>query len=143
MKVKRMHLRELIDTGRAVELSPDVGQAFDEYLGTLRWTGTSLDWSRMGPSSEIDVRQATPTQILAWAKDTALGRHSHLMIFYAPGESVLAMPLECGIENLDMLYWDAPGVRFAFGGDFVGGKLCPAFGDILQYGGGDLLIARL
>lgn len=34
-----------------------------------------------------------------------------------------------------------PGVRYAFGVDVEGSRMAPAYGDLVQYGAGDLLVA--
>jgi hypothetical protein len=51
------------------------------------------------------------------------------------------MPTSAAILNIHALYAAAPGIRFAFGSDFVDGTYCPVFEDLLQYGAGDELIA--
>jgi hypothetical protein len=89
----------------------------------------------------MNVSGAGLEQIVTWIGTTRIGRHTHIVIWYSPSEACFAVLLQEGIANLDELYRDAPGIRFAFGGDLVEGQLRPVFSDLIQYGSGDFLFA--
>ena len=128
--------------GRAIPLESATSQAFDEYVHSLRWSGTTgLDWSRMPSFRQIDLAHSAVEQLLRWVRTTAVGRHSHLAVWYSKQEGGIVVELDKGIAALDELYFDAPGPRFCFGVEIDEDTLRPAFEDLLQYGPGDLVVA--
>lgn len=126
---------------RALPLPMDFSTGFEKFLDTLPWLGSGLDWSRMPCVEAIDASDPEPRAILRWAKRTRIGSHSHMAIWYSAKQGGLVVGIEVGLASLDELYRDAPGVRFAFGVDLYLDQLEPAYGDLLQYGSGDRLIA--
>jgi hypothetical protein len=96
----------------------------------------------MPASHEYNVVGKSPADVYAWVKGTSLGRRSRMVVWYSRMEGGIVVPLRAAVEALDELYCDAPGTRFSFGADVdSGGALEPFFGDLLQYGCGDLLVA--
>lgn len=116
---------------------------FEVHVAALPWAGTTgLDWSRMPASRQLNLVGKSPAEVYAWVKTTGLGRRSHMVVWYSRTEGGVVVPLRVGAEALDELYYDAPGVRFAFGAVADGGVVVqPFFADLLQYGHGDLLVA--
>jgi hypothetical protein len=140
--IKHKTPRIWLEEGRAIRLPTAISDAFDDHVVALPWAGTTgLDWSRMPASREFRVVGKSAADVYAWIKTTRLGPRSHIAVWYSRKEGGIVVPLRAGAEALDELYWDAPGPRFAFGGEVEGGDVQPFFADILQYGHGDLLFA--
>ena len=141
--IKHRTPRSWLEEGRAARLPTALSDLFDDYVAALPWRGTAaLDWSRMPASRELNLVGKSQADVFAWVKTTGLGRRSHVVVWYSRTEGGIVVPLRVGAEALDELYCDAPGARFAFGAEIEsGGALEPFFGDLLQYGYGDLLVA--
>lgn len=140
---RRKAPRTWLEEGRAARLPTVISALFDDHVAALRWAGTTgLDWSRMPASRELNVVGQSPTDVYAWVTRTGLGRRSHMVVWYSRMEGGIVVPLRAAVDALDELYCDAPGARFSFGADVErSGALEPFFGDLLQYGCGDLLVA--
>ncbi len=130
-----------LDEGLATRLPHSISKEFDTHLLRQPWIGASLNWSLMPRSERLDVSEASPDEVMAWVARTRIGGHSQIVVWYSVEKGGIVVPLQQGVMHLDELYRDAPGVRFAFGADFVKGELKPDYSSILQYGAGDELIA--
>jgi hypothetical protein len=140
--MKRSIRETWIEEGRATLLPSGVSAAFGDYINTLPWVGSTLEWSRLEPFTKIDVAMASNEEVLEWTKLTALGRHSHMALCFSPKEPCLVVKLEEGMRHLDELFWSSPGISFCFGVDVSGDEPQSSFADLLQYGAGDFLFAR-
>lgn len=130
-----------VSSGRALALSDDVSAEFDAYLATSRWHSSALDW-RMIPHVSINVAENSVAEFSKWLISTRIGLHSHVAVWYSAEEGGIVIPREKLLpENLDELYWKAPGVRLLFGLDLKENVLVPSYADILEYGFGDLYFA--
>jgi len=129
-----------IEQGRARLLPLRVSLEFREYVNSLPWMASTLDWSRL-QYTKINISKASCDELLTWAKSSSLGRHSHLVLFFSPAEQCLLVSLDDGISHIDELFWESPGVNFCFGADVSGDTVTTCFTDLLQYGAGDLLFA--
>lgn len=130
-----------IRDGRAMPLPVALSHQFDDYLNRLPWVGAGLDWSKMPPSKIFNLVGKKRYDSRSWIGETGIGRHAHTAIWYDRERGGVIVPLEFAVANLDALYQYAPGIRFAFGIDVSEEQMHPAFGDLLQYGSGDELIA--
>ena len=130
-----------IQDGRGLPLPQDLSIGFDRFLSTLPWQVATLDWKRMPRSESLDLSFADRRAVLAWGKKTRIGAHTHIAVWYSVKSGGLVVPAAFGLVSLDELYWGAPGVQFAFGVDVLAEQMEPAYGDLLQYGDGDQLIA--
>jgi hypothetical protein len=131
-----------IRDGRAIPLPAAISHDFDAYLNRLPWIGSALDWSKMPPSRIFDLAGKRRSDLRSWmVAETRIGRHAHIVIWYSRVRGGVIVPLDFAIANLDALYQHAPGIRFAFGVDVSDAQIHPSFGDLLQYGSGDELIA--
>ena len=137
------HLDAWMGSGRGLLVPVAVSAAFGDYLDALPWMASSLDWRRMPPSTEIDLSEASEATITKWLKGTSLARHSHLVAWYESEEEGMAIETTDGIQNLDTLFWGAPGTRFAFGANLTGNTWVPVFADLLEYRGADIVTATL
>ena len=133
--------REWLESGRALLLPDITCEAFDDYLNTLPWMASALDWSKMPPSVAFNVVKGTRDELFAWATSTRIGRHTHLAVFYSRKNGGLVIPLALALNNLDELYQGWPGTRYCFSLDLVDGQLLPAYSDLLEWGKGDVWIA--
>ncbi len=131
-----------LDDGKASLLPLQISADFRDYLNTLPWVGSGLDWSRLQPFATINISQASVDELLAWTNSTALGGHSHMALCFSPKEPCLLVKREDGIRRLDELFWRSPGIRFCFGVDVGADEPRSDFGALLQYGAGDLLFAK-
>jgi hypothetical protein len=130
-----------IRDGRAMPLPVALSYEFDAYLNRLPWIASALDWSKMPPSKIFNLVGKKRSDLRAWIAETRVGRHAHLAIWFSRVRGGVVVPLDFAVANLDAFYRHAPGIRFAFGIDVLGAQMHPAFGDLLQYGSGDELIA--
>ncbi len=130
-----------IRDGRANPLPVAISDEFDAYLKLLPWIGSSLDWSKMPPSRIFDLVGKKRYDLRSWIAATRIGHHAHIVIWYSRVRGGVIVPLNFAVANFDALYRYAPGIRFAFGVDVFEGKIHPSFGDLLQYGDGDELVA--
>lgn len=130
-----------IRDGRATRLPDVLSLEFDAYLNRLPWIGSSLDWSQMPPSRTFNSAGKKRYDLRSWIAETKIGSHTHIAIWYSGARGGLVVPLDFAIANLDALYRHTPGVRYAFGVDFIERQMRPVYGDLLQYGNGDELVA--
>lgn len=134
-----MKTHEWVVDGRAKALPGELSDAFDRYLCALPWVGSSLDWTKLPPPEQINVVRASPDEMRAWLSRTAIGGHSHIVVWYSAREGGIVVPLEVGFEHLDELYGAEP--RYCFGLDIVRGAMKPVYEALLEYGKGDLYSA--
>ena len=127
--------------GHALALPKELSASFNEFLSTQPWEVSNLDWARMPRSESISTVDVDRRSLLAWARKTRIASHSHIAVFYSARAGGIVVPTEFAIVSLDELYGGAPGVRFAFGVDVLSDQMVPTYGDLLQYGQGDTLIA--
>jgi hypothetical protein len=130
-----------LQQGRGLALPSDLSAGFETYLKALPWLSTGLDWSKMPRFEVINIAKSDEKELLAWARTTRVGGHKHIAVWYSLAGGGLVVPLDVGLTSLDELYLGAPGIRFSFGIDLDQGEMRAAFGDLLQYGSGDKLIA--
>jgi len=124
-----------IQSGEAVVLDPDLVLQFVEYLDTLPWFLSSLDWDKIRPHTEVNRANVTADEFLSWALASALGQHTHMAFVVSPSMPSLVTEVEFGIRNLSSLFLHYPGVNFCFGVDRVGSAFVCSFAHILQYEG--------
>lgn len=135
------HLESWIGDGRAILIPATLSAAFAEHIERLPWRVSSLDWSKLPSARRISLPEASERQLLDWFESTQLARHSHLVMWFSPKEDGLAVEAREALKNLDVLFWDAPGTRFAYSAELKDGLWVPAFGDFLEYTGGDTITA--
>jgi len=133
--------RSWVRERRAVVLPDELSRGFDRYLLSLPWAGSALDWSKMPAPQSFDLRCVDSAEFQEWLRKTRIGVHSSVAVWYSAERGGIVAPLLMALECLDELYWGAPGVRYAFGVDVEGSRMEPAYGDLVQYGAGDLLVA--
>ena len=134
-------VRSLIESGLAEPSPVSVSSAFDQYLSTLPWHPTSLDWSRMPPWSRFRLTPSNEEDAIAWACEMAIGRSSHVTVVYAPNEPGLRCTLDTAIRNLGPLFAAAPGKNFLFASNRVADDWQQRFMDLMEFDGGELLTA--
>jgi len=130
-----------IREGRALPIPREISIEFDEFLMGLPWLGTRLDWSKMPPTESIDTASVERRRLFAWARRTRIGSHTHIAVWYSAARGGVVVPMEVALLSLDELYREAPGVRYAFGIDVHPDQMRPEYTALLQYGGGDEIIA--
>lgn len=133
---------EWIAKGRGFALPREFSVAFNRYLHELPWLASSLDWSRMPPGVTLDVSSSTAPEFGRWLDGTRIGKHSYIAVWYSVPEGGVVVPIgSVTAETLDALYWGAPGIRFSFGIDMRDHAVEPSYGDLIEYGNGDVLVA--
>jgi len=121
--------------GRAIALPDHMAMAFERYVNALPWFTSSLDWSRMPPCADVNLQGDPSPDYRPWLPRTRLSLHTHLAVWYPghPRSSGIVAPMLDALDELDALYWPAPGSHFCFGMDVSRGKLRPAYKDLLEY----------
>jgi hypothetical protein len=130
-----------IESGMGLELPAGISTGFDRYLSSLPWLAARLDWSRMPTSVRIGMSAAADVELREWLRTTRLGLNHHMVVWYSERVGGIVVSTDIGIVNLDVLYRETPGIRYCFGINASDGEMDPHFGDLLQYGGGDALVA--
>ena len=94
------------------------GTLFD-YLDSLPWEISRLQWSEV-PHLTIPFGDGDPQP--AWAEkftNTPIGRHTHILVAYAPGQEALIATRDEVLADLDLLYAVSPGARYFCGADIL------------------------
>ncbi|MCZ0209314.1 hypothetical protein OZK63_28305 [Streptomyces sp. UMAF16] len=98
-------------------VSPGGANQLFDYLSSLPWGTSGVDWDKT-PGLRIPFGDDDPQP--RWAgnfSDTPLGGHEFLMVAYAPGKVALLADRDEVLADLDLLYAQAPGVRYFCGAD--------------------------
>ena len=129
--MKHQTARAWLEGGRASPLPSEMSQAFDDYIDSLPWSGTTgLDWSRIQPARELKVTGKSPLEVYDWVRSTRAGSRSHMAIWYSRSEGGILVQVRDGAVAPDELYWDASGPRFAFSVEMANGVVHPFYADI-------------
>ena len=73
-------------------------------------------------------------------RETEFGKHSYAIAFFKGDDPAVGGELNTIIQNIDSLFWKAPGIRFVFGADKAAAAWMPAFDHFFQYDGGDFVV---
>ncbi|WP_157606489.1 hypothetical protein [Saccharomonospora cyanea] len=110
------HLEQWIESGRASVAPVEACSAFHDYLLSMAWLPTRLDWRGID-HMVIDVAGMGEPEFVAQAMRSSLGSRSHLLAVFSPGQPGIICQMKEGLANLDHIYWKAPGVRYFCGID--------------------------
>ncbi|SED80954.1 hypothetical protein SAMN05216489_04522 [Streptomyces sp. 3213] len=110
------HLESWIEGGQACVAGGDVCQAFHDVLLEFPWTPTRIDW-RAVEHVTIDLDEIDDEAVAATARAQKVPLHTHVLVLFSPDQPGLICETENALENLDHLYWKAPGARYFCGAD--------------------------
>lgn len=134
----------LVASGIAVVLPVEYSIGFDQYLMTLPFAGSAIDWRRMPPSLEMNRSIEPDAAFGRWLEGTAIGQHEYACVWYAREQGgVVVLLKELSLEMLDALYRERPGYRYLFGIDIASGVMSHSYQDFLQYIGTRDVIAAV
>jgi len=126
------HLQAWVYAGRATVAPQCDCYRFHEYLLTLQWVGSGVDWRDL-PNVTLDLGAIADEMAYEMSRGLPIASHSHLLILFAPDQPGVYCELKDGLENLDYLFWKSPGVRFVCGADFAEGAMKPHFVDFAEF----------
>ncbi|MFF3274199.1 hypothetical protein ACFYWU_25200 [Streptomyces chrestomyceticus] len=128
------HLAEWVASGRASVAPVSVSSAFHEALLEFPWTPTRIDW-RSVKHVTVDVADVGEENFVAEVAEHGLARHPYLLMLFSPDQPGLICAAVDGLENLDYMYWKAPGVRYFCGIDLAADGVRYHFRDFGEFDG--------
>jgi hypothetical protein len=138
LKIDGKHIKQWISGHDTVTTEPILSEHFEQYLATLPWAPSRLDWSSidhvtfdMGDSSD----NSWESMVLDFAGRLPLGSHSHVMLMYNSSEPSLIAKTEDALPDIDLLYSVGPGPRYFCGVDFRGDTFVPVHQDFAEFDG--------
>jgi hypothetical protein len=111
----------------------------------FHWRGARILVSAHGHvlgGAEVNLARLTKAQLIDWIGKTALRDDPYLIFFYRGGEPCIACEMKFGLENIDIAYSGAPGVRYLFGATIDAGTIRPILGHFAEYDGGNWLFVK-
>ncbi|MYS24662.1 MULTISPECIES: hypothetical protein [unclassified Streptomyces] len=112
------HLVDWVAAGRASVAPTSACSAFHEALIEFPWTSTRIDW-RTVKHVTIDAAEAGEKNLAAAAAERGVALYPYLLALFSPGQPGLICAAGDGLDNLDYIYWKAPGIRYFCGVDLV------------------------
>ncbi|MBB5787726.1 hypothetical protein [Jiangella mangrovi] len=111
-------------------LPVEFSSAFDTYLCTMRWMGAGLDWSGVPHRYLRLTPDVGDEDVVAWARETAVGRHEHVLVTDSAREPSVLCRLDDGLRDLDLLS-HRPDVSIC-GVDLIDGRPIPAYPHFIE-----------
>ncbi|MBS2966506.1 hypothetical protein KGA66_25930 [Actinocrinis puniceicyclus] len=130
--VDATHIQDWVRAGRATVAPHQDCFRFHQHLLALQWVGSGIDWSLL-PNVVIDLGALADEVVFEAASGLPVASHSHLLALFTPDQPGIYCEMKDGLENLDYLFWKAPGVRFVCGTDFIGGAMIPRCADFAEF----------
>ncbi|MFF4805445.1 hypothetical protein ACFY1U_44870 [Streptomyces sp. NPDC001351] len=115
------HLQNWIKSGQASVVSAEVCRDFHDVLLTFPWTPTRIDWGAVEHVT-MDLDEVDNAAVAATARARKAPLHTHVLVLFTPDQPGLVCRTEDALENLDHLYWKAPGARYFCGADASKGR---------------------
>ncbi|WP_433266852.1 hypothetical protein ACQPWR_04505 [Micromonospora vinacea] len=128
------HLRPWIEQGRVSVGDVRLCREFHDHLLSLRWLPSRLDWEGLR-FDELDLTNADREQLAGRVSRARIGQHRDLLVMYTPDEPGLCCDRDLAVDNLDYLYWKAPGYRYLCGVDIDSGGFVTDPGDFAETDG--------
>ncbi|OAR25865.1 hypothetical protein A8W25_10065 [Streptomyces sp. ERV7] len=104
MYVESEHISNWLDEGRATQLAVASSRAFDEYLCTLAWGPSRLDW-RSIPFSSFNYEQNgwSGQSAVDWARTNRFLESTHAFVMYSASEPGILCSAADAFYELDYL----------------------------------------
>jgi hypothetical protein len=141
MYIGRPWVRKLIDERVVVVIDVAVIRQFNDYLCTLHWFPTSLDWRAMPPHESFRLTASNESAAIEWVRGMAIGKHSQVVTVYKWDEPGVMCSVEAVILNLGSIFAGAPGKNFMFGADSRADGWSYHFSSLMEFDGGEVLTA--
>jgi hypothetical protein len=122
-RISAPHIKKLIESGLANPVDEALSREFSKKLESMEWQISKLDWSRFPGHIVFNIDDYSEDQIYSELMKTSLSDADDVFVLYGADEKGLKCSLEVFARNFDVLFWEAPGTRFACGIDSVGKKL--------------------
>jgi hypothetical protein len=133
------HLRARFERQTLILLPKSEAQPIEAALNSLPWAGSTLDWDS-GFSGGVTVSSDELVRTTAVMPGTEFEKHGYAMAFFSFNEPVVAGEMLEILQNLDAIFWKAPGTRFVFAATVADGVWSPVLTDFLQYQGTDSVV---
>ncbi|NKY39745.1 hypothetical protein [Cellulomonas septica] len=128
------HILEWLQDGRVSLVAPEVGIAFHDYLLSLPWLLTRVDWRTIA-HARLDLRLVDEVNVRDQLSALEVAVPAALFLLYAPGEPGVLCPIESAVPNLDHLYWRPPGPRYFCAAEVDGDEPSFSFARFGEYDG--------
>lgn len=140
MYIESEHIKKMINDGKATVVDGSIVKEFFDYIQNLKWTesGTMLDFDAFS-HKKINLSIIDEVDLEDELKGTLLNKNKKIIFSYSEDQCGVICDLIFGLRNIDYFYWKAPGARFMFGGEMIGGKVVPYYEHIAMYDGAELL----
>ncbi|MFJ8055358.1 hypothetical protein [Streptomyces sp. NPDC096142] len=119
MTVENQFVQEWLKIHQNTLVGAELADTLFDYLDSLPWETSQLQWSEV-PHLTIPFADGDPQP--AWAEKftgTPIGRHSHILVAYAPGREAFIAARDEVLADLDLLYASSPGARYFCGADML------------------------
>lgn len=134
--------KEWLDSNLAVLVPAAIADELVRCVEALPWSaGTRLDSEVIG-GEEANLARLTGAQRVDWIERTSLRDDPYLIFLYRGGEPCIACEMKFGLENIEVAFGGAPGVRYLFGATIDVGTIRPNFRHVAEYDGADWLTVR-
>jgi hypothetical protein len=135
MYVDSPHIRDWVDAGQGVLVDSTLGDEFHHYLMALDWLPTRVNWVNI-EHAVVDCASTPSAEIVRAGREFPIGQHSHIFVFFAPGEPGILSEFSSVLESIETLYWKASGSpRYFCGADIVNGRPALSPHDFAEYDG--------
>ncbi|MEV5348131.1 hypothetical protein ACIG54_22220 [Streptomyces achromogenes] len=142
MNIDNQFVKAWRNTHNCKVVSHRKAQQLFDYLNTLPWGVSRIDWSKT-PGIQIPFGDDDPQpRWVGHFSDTPLGRHEFIMVAYAPGRDALVAARDDVLADLDILYAGAPGVRYFCGADIDQETVTAAVEDFAEFSDSGVIVHR-
>jgi hypothetical protein len=141
MRTDARHIQEWMLQHESLLVDGGVAADFERYLEGRPWAPSRLDWTLI-EHVEFDMTGSWEREIVEFAAQTPLGRHSHVMCMFSGSEPALVGLRDDVLRDVDLIYSSSPGARYFCGVDLVSSIAVPAFEDFAEFDGFAAIIFR-
>ncbi len=132
MSSRIQHLAQLIDAGLLFVISGPIVVAMDDELMKMPWAPSRIRWALV-PGAKVIPLSKDEKETLRLLRETNFGPHNYAVAFFSREDVAVGGRIEHIIENIDEIFWRAPGVRYVFGAEINQGELAVALADFVEY----------
>ncbi|NLU72177.1 hypothetical protein HCC61_05665 [Streptomyces sp. HNM0575] len=113
-------------------LESSYSQVFHEYLESLPWIPSKVDWSRI-PHKFVSLESDDTAAELRLIDETPIGRNPYVMVTFNADDMAIMCRAEDAFRDADSLYMRAPGPRYMCGAKFESDGIVLSVEDFAEY----------